>query len=323
MSVTNLEWKQTGIINLAVENYKLSVVLFNDESALKEGAYLCLYNGDIYKGLCSNADIIYNVVRSYNGKSFAYIQQNYDSNTIELIVYCVNMLDMSIEITNSITLDADLCDQTQHYVLFSPDNNYVIFKCEWNHIYIINLITNAVTEFFIPNSRTNYNPQVLYTVGIGLQSHASGTDVSLNSRPDSVSGLELSVNGMGEDNCIVWFGYDEYVRVIDLSSSTPTLWRDKLIYTIRDYQLQTKYFVLLPGNYLLFMDIYNKTSILKINNKAKQLEFVYDIAYPAIGYDDIQLNGYKVLFLNDKFTCTIDLIDKSCRVKKNINAIAK
>jgi hypothetical protein len=290
MSVTNLEWTQVGIINLAVENHKLSVVLFNDESTLKEGAYLCLYNGDKYKGLCSNADIIYNVVRSYDGNSFAYIQQNYESNTIELIVYCVNMLDMSIDIKNSITLDADLCDQTQHYVLFSPDNKYVIFKCEWNHIYIINLITNEVTEFFIPNSRTNYNPQVLYT---------------------------------GEDNCIVWFGYDEYVRVIDLSSSTPTLWRDKLIYTIRDYQLQTKYFVLLPSNYLLFMDIYNKTSILKINNKSKQLEFVYDIAYPAIGYDDIQLNGYKVLFLNDKCTCTIDLIDKSCRVKKNIKSLAK
>jgi len=280
---TNAQFEQLGYINLSAGDHKLSIALFNNLVINKK--YLCLYNDNVYKGLCSDADEIYNVIVSWDYKSFAYIQRQYETNTIDLVVYSINMQDMSIDLMSLITLDVELCDtEDQHYILFSPDNKYVIFKCEWNHVYIINLFTYERTEFYIPNTRTNMNPQVL---------------------------------SVCKDNYIVWYGYDEYVRIIDLSTS-PVIWRDKMIYTIRDYQLQTKYFIPLPGNYLLYMDKYNKTTILKINNAKQKLEFVYDIVYPAIGYDDLYINDDSICFTSDLYNCIVNLVDKSCRITKKI-----
>ena len=215
---------------------------------------------------------------------------------IELLVYKFNFDAGEDNLYYSIELSRDICEDPElvpYYLYFSPDSKFLVFKAEWNHIYIINLETMERSEFFIPNERKNINKQVVH---------------------------------MSTGNYIVWYGYDEFVRIIELEqpdNKSPVMWRDKMIHTITNYQAQTRYFITLPDNYLLYMDKFNKVTMMKINLKKQRLEFVYDIAYPAIGYDDLYINGAKILFTNTNFTCTINLTDKSCRVTKNINAIAK
>lgn len=300
----------------------LSMVLH--KSALVDSAYIrknnmqmCLYKQNKFIDFFSHGYMVLNTIMSSNGVYVAYINCIYDEpqsqDYIELLVYKFNTHGGEVNLHYTIKITRDICEDpalANYYLCFSLDNKYLIFKAEWNHIYIINIETIERIEFFIPNDRKNNNNQVI---------HVCTTDdtESLTQCNDGTGNTDLNSS---IKNYVIWYGYDEYIRIIELNFSgkqSPIMWRDKLIHTITNYQLQTRYFIPLPGNYLLYMDKYNKVTMMKINFKTQRFDFVYDIVYPAIGYDDIKLNADTVLFLNDKFTCTINLTEKSCRVTKN------
>ena len=147
-------------------------------------------------------------------------------------------------------------------ICFNKQSTYVIGLGQWNHVYLINLRKlDAPIEFFIPNSCDEVREQVIYT---------------------------------GDENYFAWFGQDEYVRVIDLNTKVPTLWTDKILFSVKKYHLACKYFYEFNG-YLVFMDKKGKTVLTKPNLEEQRLQLVFNIKYPVTEYTDISIIDGKTL----------------------------
>lgn len=263
---------------------------------------LGLYKNNTFIDYISTCDYISNLLISPDRQHFAFIQVNLETNMLELVYYKINESEQFIELNNTISIDYDLCDNIiPDYSFNNPDNcaylyyagfpldvvsvsdsnKYLVFKVEWNRLYIIDLATNEKTEFYIPNSRANILPQVVHVC----------------------------------KNYILWFGYDEYVRVIDLSTPVLSMWRDKIKNNEPDYYKRTKYFIPI-NDYIVFMDINTNMMMVKINLQKQRFNFVYDIAYPATGYKNMSYHDGNIILTNDKYMCTLNLTYKSCKIKK-------
>lgn len=260
---------------------------------------LGLYKNNSFIAYISVCDYISDLLISPDAQQFAFIQVNLETNMLELVYYKINKLEKYIELINIISIDYDLCDNIiPGYSFNNPDNRaylyyagfqddvsdsskYLVFKVEWNRLYIINLATNEKTEFYIPNSRANILPQVVHVC----------------------------------KNYILWFGYDEYVRVIDLSTPVLSMWRDKIKFNDPQYYKRTKYFMPI-NDYIVFMDTDTNMVMVKINLQKQRFNFVYDIAYPASGYKNMSYHEGNIILTNDKHMCTLNLTYKSCKIKK-------
>jgi hypothetical protein len=159
-------------------------------------------------------------------------------------------------------------------ICFNKKSTHVIGLGEWNHVYVINLTKiEPSTEFYIANSGDETVQQVIYT---------------------------------GPENYFAWFGQDEYVRIIDLNGTYPTMWSDKLLFgkSHADYNKHSKYFFEFCG-YLVYMSDSGTVLLTKPNLQEKRLQPEYNIKYPVTKCTDITIIDGNTLCFHQGEDCIV------------------
>lgn len=239
--------------------------------------WLSLYKHDKFINFITQGSEIHTLTSSPCGKFFAFYRV--DSET-KLLNFEIWQVDIDIEEQSLIQytivktpIDIALSDKHTAQICFNKQSTYVIGLGEWNHVYVINLTKlEPYTEFYIANGYTELMQQVIYT---------------------------------GPENYFVWFGQDEYVRIIDLNGKFPVMWSDKLLFgkTNAEYNKHSKYFFEFNG-YLVYMSISGIIVITTPNLQTKRIQPEYNITYPVAKYTDISIIDGKTLCFhqgNDKF----------------------
>lgn len=227
--------------------------------------WLSLYKDDKFIEFITTGAEIGTLTRSPCGTYIAYYQidSGADMLNFELWKYNKNAQELvpcpMIKTPLSSALGLDITR-----ICFSRDSKYVACLDEWNHINIINLLDDTVrTEFNILSDCDDIRPQTIYS---------------------------------GTENYFVWFGQDEYVRIIDLNGPYPTMWMDKLMFGSlnANYNSFTKYFFEFNG-YIVFMNYKGTIVLAKPNLQDKRIQPEYNIKYPVTKYSDISIIDGKTL----------------------------
>lgn len=154
----------------------------------EEQSWLSLYKDDKFVGFVTSGPEISELTGSADGKWFAYFQKDPLHGVMQFNVWkCYQN-----EAVSYMEFHTPLDTSSAAGICFNAACTHVIALCEWNHVVVIDLMRlDAPTEFYIPNGCDEVRPQTV----------CCGTDV----------------------NSFMWYGQDEYMRVIDLTTRHPTM----------------------------------------------------------------------------------------------------
>lgn len=261
--------------------------------------WLSIYNSDKFIDFVTVGLEIHMLTASPCGKFVAFYQVNPDHQTLDFDVWKYDAEDQSLIPYSLIKTPIDIalsghtvrngiespaqCNATDvtpirvtgmPQICFNKKSTHVIGLGEWNHVYVVNLTKlDAPTEFYIANSGDETVQQVIYT---------------------------------GPENYFAWFGQDEYVRIIDLNGTYPTMWSDKLLFgkIHADYNKHSKYFFEFCG-YLVYMSDSGTVVLANPNLQEKRLQLEYNIKYPVTKCTDITVIDGNTLCFHQADDCIV------------------
>ena len=237
--------------------------------------WLSLYKSDKFIDFVTTGSEIYNLSSSPCGKFVAFYQINPDQQTLDFDVWKYDAEDQSLIPYSSIKTPIDIAlKEHTTQICFNKQSTYVIGLGEWNHAYVVNLTKlDSPTEFYIANRGDESVQQVIHT---------------------------------GPENYFAWFGQDEYVRIIDLNGTYPTMWTDKLLFgkSNADYNKYSKYFFEFCG-YLVYVSDRGTVVLAKPNLQEKRLQPEYNIKYPVTKCTDITIIDGNTLCFHQGEDCIV------------------
>ena len=224
--------------------------------------WLSIIKNGCFADFVDYGDEISGLTASPDGLWFAYFQKNVEKGVLEFVVWKYKQLSETEHEIEPYTELYVPIDWAFAQACFNSAGTHVACLSEWNHIYIVDLRRlDAPTEFYIPNGCDEVRPQVVYDAG----------------------------------NHFIWFGQDEFVRIIDLTSNDPTMWRDKLTFGGK----KTKY-MFVRNNHIVHMSDDGVIVICKAKLLEKRLEIFYDNKYPTGKYEDITIDEYGNIKIHKK-----------------------
>jgi hypothetical protein len=217
-----------------------------------EQHWLSLFKDDRFIDFIAYGPEINRLTASLDGKWFAYFQRNPQNNMNEFVVWkCSQISEREHDIEPYTQVNVPINDFTDIQACFNSDGTHVACLGEWNHMYIIDLRRlDAPTEFYRCDEM---GPQVVYDAG----------------------------------DHFVWFGQDEYVRIIDLTSKHQTMWR---------YSLKKTKYLFVQNRRIIHMTDDGVVGVYKANLRKKR----FSICYAPGSYEDITIEEYGRIKLHKK-----------------------